>query len=80
VPAITIDTNIYVSGLVFPSGNPSRLLELARAGTVQVAISDAIFDEIEDVLKRSSTGRTMTLVKPGEGLVAMRCAQSLLSC
>ena len=50
--SITVDTNIYVSGLIFRRGNPSRLLELAETGVVKVAICDAIFEEIADVLKR----------------------------
>jgi len=46
---ITVDTNVYVSALNF-GGVPERLLNSARAGLLDVAISDAILAEIERVL------------------------------
>ena len=49
---VTADTNILVSGLTFPEGNPHKLLELARAGAIDLAVSDAILDGLADVLAR----------------------------
>jgi uncharacterized protein len=49
---VVADTNILVSGLNFPAGKPNQLLELARAGEIDLAISDAILDETADVLAR----------------------------
>lgn len=46
---VTADTNIYISALNF-GGNPERILTLARAGLVELAISNAILSEIERVL------------------------------
>jgi uncharacterized protein len=50
---VAADTNILVSGLTFRDSNPYRLLELARAGEIDVAVSDAILDELADVLVRT---------------------------
>lgn len=47
---VTLDTNIYVSGLNY-SGNPYQMLELARAKKVLVAVSDDILDEVKRVLQ-----------------------------
>ena len=49
---VVADSNILVSGLNFPAGKPNQLLELARAGEIDLAISDAILDETADVLGR----------------------------
>lgn len=48
---ITADSNVIVSGLNFP-GNPRRILALAGAGNVRLAVSDAILAEVADVLQR----------------------------
>jgi len=50
VVSATADTNIYISALNF-SGHPSRFLELAEAGKISLAISDAIMTEIGKVLR-----------------------------
>ena len=49
---ITADTNVLVSGLTFPDGNPNKILNLARAGEIELALSDVILDELADVLAR----------------------------
>ena len=48
---VTADTNIYICGLIFP-GASRRFLKLARQGVFELAVSDAILDEIGDVLQR----------------------------
>lgn len=48
--AVTADTNVYVSALHF-GGTPRRLLEVARGGLVDLAVSDAILDELDRVLR-----------------------------
>ena len=45
----TADSNIWVSGLNW-YGKPHELLNLARDGTVELAISDAILDEFSRIL------------------------------
>jgi putative PIN family toxin of toxin-antitoxin system len=50
VPSATLDTNIYVSALVY-RGTPLRLLHLAIDGDLQVAISLPILDEILRILR-----------------------------
>ena len=49
---VTADTNIFISGLVFRSGKPFQFLERARAGKINLTVSEAILDEIEEVLAR----------------------------
>jgi hypothetical protein len=49
---VTADTNILVSGIVFPRGKPFQLLELAREGKINLTVSHEILDEIAGVLAR----------------------------
>jgi len=47
---VVIDTNIYLSGLIFPKSPPGKILELARQKKIEVYISDFILYEIRKVL------------------------------
>ena len=47
---VTADSNIYISGLIARRGNPFQFLELARAGKIRLAVSNAILDEVGEVL------------------------------
>jgi uncharacterized protein len=49
VDRATADSNIWVSGLQW-YGKPHELLNLARDGTIELAISDAILDEVSRLL------------------------------
>jgi putative PIN family toxin of toxin-antitoxin system len=49
---VTADTNILISGIVFPRGKPYQLLELAREGKISLTVSGSILDEMADVLAR----------------------------
>jgi putative PIN family toxin of toxin-antitoxin system len=49
---VTADTNILISGITFPGGKPSRFLDLARSGKINLVVSDAILDEMAVVLAR----------------------------
>jgi uncharacterized protein len=46
---VTADSNIYISALLF-GGPPDDILNLARDGRIQLAISDDILDEVTRVL------------------------------
>lgn len=49
---VTLDSNIYLSALVF-GGKPMRLIELAVEGEIEVAISDPIIEEVRgNLLKK----------------------------
>ncbi len=48
--SVTADTNIYVSALNF-GGPPDKLLDLARAGEIRLAISDEIREEVVRILQ-----------------------------
>jgi len=60
---ITADTNIFISGLNF-RGKPFELLTLARAGQIELAMSDAIMTEIKRVL-------TLKFKWPAEDIAAI---------
>ena len=47
---VTADSNIYISALNF-GGLPDKLLDLARGGEIQLAVSEAIMDEVSRVLR-----------------------------
>lgn len=48
---VVFDTNIYVSGLLFKGGIPSRLLDLARDKKFLLFYSPEILEELREVLK-----------------------------
>jgi len=49
VRRVTADSNIYISALNF-GGKPLQVLELARAGQIELAISNAIITETSRIL------------------------------
>lgn len=54
---VTADTNVIISALNFP-GNPLRILDMAEAGEIRLAVSDDILTEVERVLQRPKFGWT----------------------
>jgi len=52
---VVLDTNIYISGILF-TGNPRIILDLAIKGRIKVCISSDIITEIKDVLSRKKFG------------------------
>ncbi len=48
---VVADTNIIVSGLLW-RGNPRRILEVARAGDIELFTTALLLAELEDVLNR----------------------------
>lgn len=49
---IVLDTNVLVSGLLNPSGNPGRIVDLILGGRLTLVYDDRILAEYEDVLAR----------------------------
>jgi putative PIN family toxin of toxin-antitoxin system len=47
---VVLDSNIYLSGLIFPGSKPAMILNLANKGTFEVFCSDFIVDEIGRIL------------------------------
>lgn len=43
---LVLDTNMLVSGLLFPDGPPSRLVKAWRSGAFDLVISDFVIDEL----------------------------------
>lgn len=48
---IVIDTNILVSAILTPEGNPAKILRLALQGKLNLIISPSILEEIRKVLR-----------------------------
>lgn len=53
---IVLDTNVIVSGLLNPEGNPGRIVDLLLAGEVTLLADDRILAEYRGVLRRSKFG------------------------
>jgi putative PIN family toxin of toxin-antitoxin system len=49
---IVLDTDVIVSGLIQPLGNPAKVLTLALAGAVQICHEKRILAEYAEVLAR----------------------------
>ena len=59
---IVLDTNVLVSALLKPNGLPAAVLMLVLSGKVQLCISETIFSEYEDVLRRPRLKRPPDVV------------------
>ena len=46
---VVLDTNVLISGLLFPGGPPWRLLDAWRGGAFDLVLSDFMIDEITRV-------------------------------
>jgi putative PIN family toxin of toxin-antitoxin system len=49
---VVIDTNILISALLQPEGLPAAVLMLTLFGEAQLCVSDAIYAEYDDVIRR----------------------------
>ena len=54
---VVLDTNVLVSGLVYPASIPGRILAACRQGGLDLAVSGYILDELRTVLPRLSNVR-----------------------
>jgi putative PIN family toxin of toxin-antitoxin system len=63
-----LDTNVLVSGMINPAGAPGRLVDMIRAGTLQMVVDDRILVEYADVLRRSGM-RTYFSTKDTEAIL-----------
>lgn len=58
---VVADTNIVVSGLLW-RGNPRRVLDSAREGTIDLFTSAILLAELEDVLSREKFAKRLESV------------------
>jgi uncharacterized protein len=56
-----IDTNVWISALLNPTGYPARVIEAWRAGRFTVLTSAGLLDELADVLSRPRLQRKYDL-------------------
>jgi putative PIN family toxin of toxin-antitoxin system len=69
VTPVVFDTNLIVSGLLW-SGSPRQVLRLAADNRVQALTSEALIDELRDVLRRDKFDRYfLRLQKTPDALV-----------
>src|ERR1700733_393439 len=47
-----LDTNVFIAGLINPKGSPGHVLKMARKQSFQLVSSEAINEEILDVISR----------------------------
>ena len=58
-----IDTNILVSALLQPESLPAAVFMLALSGQVELCVSDAIFAEYDDVIRRPRLKQPPDVIK-----------------
>ena len=51
-PCIVLDTNVIVSALMSPLGNPAKIYKMFFTGILGLVYNDSILSEYEDVLHR----------------------------
>lgn len=54
---VVVDTNIFISGLIIPSGYPYRFIKLWKINTFQIITSEKQISEIKQVLERKKLKR-----------------------
>jgi putative PIN family toxin of toxin-antitoxin system len=59
---VVLDTNIIVSTLLQPLGNPAQVFMLAILGAVQPCVSGAVYAEYEDVISRPRFKRDRDII------------------
>ena len=57
-----LDTNVLISAVVY-GGNPREILQAAISGTIDVSISEALIQEMQDVLQRPQFGLSIQFVQ-----------------
>ena len=60
---VVIDTNILVSALLQPEGLPAAVLMLALSGEVQLCVSNAVFAEYDEVIRRPHLKRPPDVIE-----------------
>jgi uncharacterized protein len=61
---IVLDTNVLVSGLLNPDGNPAIILSLIINGKIKILYDNRIVSEYIDVLNRKKFGFKPAWIKP----------------
>lgn len=54
---VVLDTNVFVSGLLFPQGTPGRIVAAWRTGAFDLVLSEPMLDEIALVLSYPKINR-----------------------
>ena len=49
---VVIDTNVVISALISPHGNPAKIIDLVKSQVLRVCYSSDILNEYSDVLSR----------------------------
>ncbi len=58
---VVLDTNVVISALVY-GGNPRKVLEAVISGTIQMSVSEALIQEVQEVLRRPQFGLSLQFV------------------
>jgi uncharacterized protein len=58
---IVIDTNIFISSMLTPTGNPGRILEGWQSDAYQVIVCQRLLDELADVALRTKFAPRISL-------------------
>ena len=52
---VVVDTNVLVSGLINPDGNPARILNMILNSNLTVLFDERILSEYRNVLKKEKS-------------------------
>jgi uncharacterized protein len=63
VRRVVLDVNVYVSGLLAPTGGPAQILERWADGQFDVIVSPLLLAELERVLRRRKFKRLIPAVQ-----------------
>lgn len=63
---VVVDTNVLVSHFILPHRNPSKVLDLAVTGQIDLVLSPFILQELEDILRKKfgfNRGRILSVLE-----------------
>jgi uncharacterized protein len=60
---VVIDTNVLVSALLQPESLPATVLMLALSSQIQLCVSDAVFVEYDEVIRRPRLKRSPEIIE-----------------
>jgi putative PIN family toxin of toxin-antitoxin system len=69
---VVLDTNVLLSAIVF-GGNPRRIMESIIEGSIHLALSREILDELEGLLGRKKFGMSPEIVRNISNELASLC-------
>lgn len=75
---LVLDTNVLVSGLLFPGGPPSRIIAAWRGGAFDLVVSDFLVDELVRIVQHLAPRLKFTAAELDDFLDTLRLRSEMV--